>query len=281
MIHLFKTTIKVLFIFSIIFLSSTVSSQNQFIGIYRIQNKGCGDYVMEQKEVTDGVAFEQASKEFKVNHKNENPSTYYIKSTENALVIEFTTHLYPGACQYKEIRVLKDVSLEKIRADYNELYTKYKGVYVTVPKETVVFNAVLNDAVNGQVVSKEYTNIAVKIIFHKSNGNSAYTAQLSNKLKDRAMVVKFKTFKEGIPTLIDGRGNNIKDVTIVIPPNGTITQKLGNAEFYEMHISEPQTYNIEAKEADYLKSIKTWIKEQVDTKEKKIKSFSGSPGVRG
>jgi hypothetical protein len=274
-------TIKTLFLFVGMLVSGATMAQNHFIGIYRIQNNGCGDYVMEQKEVPDGATFDQASLEFKANHKNENPRTYYIKSTENALVIEFTTHLYPGACIYKEIRVLKGSTLEKIRADYNELYTKYKGVYVTAPKETVVFNAVLKDDANGQIISKEYTNIAVKIISHKSNGKSAFTAQLSNKLKDKAMVVKFKMHKEGIPTLVDGKGNNSDEVTIVIPPNATITQKLGNAEYYEMHISEPQTYNIKAKNVDNIENIKNWVKEQITTKDKRIESLSGGIGIRG
>lgn len=272
---------KFLLLFVGMLLTHFLNAQNQFIGIYRVQNKGCGDYVLEQKSVKNGVEFEEVSKDFKAIHKDESPSTYYLKTTDNAIVIEFTTHLYPGACKYKEIRVLKGTSLEKIRTDYNEIYTKYKGVYVSAPKETAVFDAVLKNEVNGQVFSKEYTNIAVKIISHKAQGKSAFTAQLSNKHSTKAMVVKFKTHKEGIPTLVDDKGNNTEEIKIVIPPAATITQKLGNAEFYEMYISEPQDYNFGVKETDHIEKIKSWIKEQVKTKEKKIESFSGSPLIRG
>lgn len=258
---------KFLLLFVGMLLTHFLNAQNQFIGIYRIQNKGCGDYVLEQKSVKNGVEFEEVSKDFKANHKGENPTTYFVKATDFAIVYEFVTHLFPGACKYKEIRLQKGTSLENIRKTQNEIYTKYKGNYVTAPQEIVVFKGVEINDVDNKMTTKEYTHLTLKIMPQTKNGSKAFAAQFVNKHPTKALVVKIKTFKNGIPPKKDGLINQTEEKHIVLPPAAIITQNIGEADYYELLISDPQDYKNDTSEIDFIETIKNWTKQKLTKKE--------------
>ncbi|WP_445747243.1 hypothetical protein [Polaribacter sp.] len=258
---------KLLLLIVGLFLTHFLNAQDQFIGIYRIQNKGCGDYVLEQKSVKNGVEFEEVSKDFKLNHKEENPTTYFVKATDFAIVYEFVTHLFPGACKYKEIRLLKGSSLDKIRENSQDSYTRFKGTYVTAPQEIAVFNGVEINDVDKKNTTKEYTHLTLKIIPQKKNENKAFAAQFVNKHLTKALVVKIKTFKNGNPPKKDGLINHTEEKHIVLQPGAIITQNIGEADFYELLISDPQDYNNDTSEIDFIVSIKNWTKQKLTKKE--------------
>jgi len=108
--------IKSVLILLLLVLSTRIYAQINFVGIYRIQSKGCGDYVCETKEVANDAEYDTISKAFKTEHSKQNPNTYYIDNSTFAIVLEYTTHLFPGACEYTEIIMQRGSSLEKIRA---------------------------------------------------------------------------------------------------------------------------------------------------------------------
>lgn len=249
------------------------SAQNQFIGIYRLQNKGCGDYIMEQANVATPNDFEEVCKAFKIAHKSENPACYFINESQNAIVYEYVTQLYTGACKYKEIVVTKGSSLESIRATQNELYTRYKGNYVTAPVEKVVFTA--KAATAEKPYTKAFAHFTTTIIPQQNQGKRAYTVQLHSKNSKQAIIIKFTPEQLG-----NSNSKNANTITIVLPPNTTITQKLGEAVFYTMQYSEPVNYAPTKDEKSLIETVKSFTKEVIDNNKQEIIPM-GAVGVRG
>lgn len=256
---------------SAILIQSIVYSQSYMVGIYRIQNNGCGDYMMEQQTIETGAEYETASLNFKANHKSENPTTYFVKVSEYAIVFEYTTHLYPGACKYKEIILKKGSSLEKIRAEQQDIYTRYKGNYVTAPKEIAVFSGKEVTSIQDEITTKEYSNLIVKIIPSSNSGQKTFATQLTNKNQNKSLMVKIKTVKKGSET-------QAEEKKVILPPGATITQKMGEAESFELLISEPFENFENLEEIEIVEKVKNWTKELIDLKKT---TKTGAIGVRG
>uniref|UniRef100_UPI004049B3ED hypothetical protein n=1 Tax=Flavobacterium sp. TaxID=239 RepID=UPI004049B3ED len=134
--------------------------------------------------------------------------------------------------------------------------------------------AKVNNATNTPI-TKTYPNINARFIPQTENGKQSIAAQFTNTTINTTKSVAIKILTRDI------NNKTIKQEVFVLKSGEAITKKLGEADSYEINVSEPFDYDHPKESVDYFtEKIKNWTKEVIQKKELDNRK-SSSVGVRG
>ena len=239
-----------------------------FIGRYDKIKRGiiCSDRAYVQKGVNDIVEYEQIKKQFREEHKMDNPSTDFVSSKQCVIVYEFQQKISGWDCNPLAYNLKTGLTIESCEKELVAYVAKYPKEFKTQPK--IIFTWQGKGETQKQTITEDFGGVAGKFyLVDKPNEGALVVAQLSNKTTDKLATILLQT--------ADG-----KMIVEYLNPGETLTKK------YDTKKLEIQVIYQDSKtpkpELNVIKFVKDQARKQVTNENGKLKSTKiGSIGVRG
>lgn len=246
-----------------------------FIGRYDKVKKGiCSDRTWVHEEIKDMQEFELRKKQFREEHKTDNPATEFVSSKQCVIVYEFQKKISGWDCNPSVHSLRIGTSIESCEKELAAYVVKYPNEFKTQPN--IIFTWQGKGETQKQTITEDFDGVTGKFrLLTNQKGDKIVLAQFSNTTSDKRAILYIKT-AEG--KILDNE---------YILPGGTLTKKYDSNS---LEINIIYDGYIESKKPSLVDDVKEIIRKtiiiengnlKVGTRDKKFMKITTSGDLRG